>query len=315
MAPAPARLHRDPPRVDRAAARRRHRRATLARRGRRLPSPSRAPIASPAPARRRPGRRGAAAAPAAPARPPRRPPPPEPPATNRAGSYSLARQLGLGVRRIVIDAGHGGHDPGTIGRGGLQEKELVLDVALRLDAPRPAGARGRGGPHPLHGRLHPARGAHRHRELARRRPLPLDPRQREPQRPRARGIETYFLSFARTPTPRTWRPARTRSRPRPSRTCRTSSRRSPSTARSTRAATSPPRSRSAWSRGARSSTRSPTGASTPRRSTSSSAPTCRPSSPRSPSSPTPRTRSGSDPRVPRGAGPQPARGVKTYLEA
>jgi N-acetylmuramoyl-L-alanine amidase len=60
-------------------------------------------------------------------------PAPEPPATNRAGSYSLARQLGLGVRRIVIDAGHGGHDPGTIGRGGLQEKELVLDVALRLE--------------------------------------------------------------------------------------------------------------------------------------------------------------------------------------
>jgi N-acetylmuramoyl-L-alanine amidase len=60
-------------------------------------------------------------------------PAPEPPATNRAGSYSLARQLGLGVRRIVVDAGHGGHDPGTIGHGGLQEKELVLDVALRLE--------------------------------------------------------------------------------------------------------------------------------------------------------------------------------------
>jgi N-acetylmuramoyl-L-alanine amidase len=51
---------------------------------------------------------------------------------NRAGSYSLARQLGLGARKIVIDAGHGGHDPGTLGHGGLQEKDLVLDVALRL---------------------------------------------------------------------------------------------------------------------------------------------------------------------------------------
>src|SRR5206468_2829817 len=61
------------------------------------------------------------------------PPAPQPPQTNRAGSYSLARQLGLGARRIVIDAGHGGHDPGTIGRGGLQEKDLVLDVALRLE--------------------------------------------------------------------------------------------------------------------------------------------------------------------------------------
>ncbi len=58
---------------------------------------------------------------------------PEPPQLNRAGSYSLARQLGLGVKRIVIDAGHGGHDPGTIGPSGLQEKDLVLDVALRLE--------------------------------------------------------------------------------------------------------------------------------------------------------------------------------------
>lgn len=58
---------------------------------------------------------------------------PAPPVANRAGSFSLARQLGLSARRIVIDAGHGGHDPGAIGRGGLQEKDLVLDVALRLE--------------------------------------------------------------------------------------------------------------------------------------------------------------------------------------
>jgi N-acetylmuramoyl-L-alanine amidase len=58
--------------------------------------------------------------------------PPMAPQVNRAGSYSLARQLGLGARKIVIDAGHGGHDPGTLGRGGLQEKDLVLDVAVRL---------------------------------------------------------------------------------------------------------------------------------------------------------------------------------------
>ena len=57
---------------------------------------------------------------------------PEAPQANRTGSYSLARQLGLHARRIVIDAGHGGHDPGTIGRDGLQEKDLVLDVATRL---------------------------------------------------------------------------------------------------------------------------------------------------------------------------------------
>jgi N-acetylmuramoyl-L-alanine amidase len=61
------------------------------------------------------------------------PVPPAAPIANRAGSFSLARQLGLSARRIVIDAGHGGHDPGSIGAGGYQEKDLVLDVALRLE--------------------------------------------------------------------------------------------------------------------------------------------------------------------------------------
>jgi N-acetylmuramoyl-L-alanine amidase len=45
---------------------------------------------------------------------------------------SLARTLGLKIGRIVIDAGHGGHDSGTTGPGGIEEKEVVLDVALRL---------------------------------------------------------------------------------------------------------------------------------------------------------------------------------------
>ncbi len=45
---------------------------------------------------------------------------------------SLMRALGLKVKRIVIDAGHGGHDTGALGPNGLQEKDLVLDVALRL---------------------------------------------------------------------------------------------------------------------------------------------------------------------------------------
>lgn len=51
---------------------------------------------------------------------------------NLAGGLSLARQLGLGVSRIVIDPGHGGHDPGARGRG-ITEAELVLDIALRLE--------------------------------------------------------------------------------------------------------------------------------------------------------------------------------------
>src|SRR5205823_7993026 len=48
------------------------------------------------------------------------------------GDFSLVRALGLKVGKIVVDAGHGGHDTGTIGPNGLMEKDLVLDVALRL---------------------------------------------------------------------------------------------------------------------------------------------------------------------------------------
>jgi N-acetylmuramoyl-L-alanine amidase len=48
------------------------------------------------------------------------------------GANSLTRALGLKVGRIVIDAGHGGHDQGTEGPKGLLEKDLVLDVAMRL---------------------------------------------------------------------------------------------------------------------------------------------------------------------------------------
>ena len=48
------------------------------------------------------------------------------------GETSLVRALGLKINRIVIDAGHGGHDSGTLGAGGLEEKDVVLDVALRL---------------------------------------------------------------------------------------------------------------------------------------------------------------------------------------
>jgi len=45
---------------------------------------------------------------------------------------SMARQLGLGVRTVVIDPGHGGPRPGTIGKSGLQEKEVNLAIALAL---------------------------------------------------------------------------------------------------------------------------------------------------------------------------------------
>lgn len=60
------------------------------------------------------------------------PAPPKPADKNLTGGLSIARQLGLGVSRIVIDPGHGGHDPGAKGPAGT-EAELVLDIALRLE--------------------------------------------------------------------------------------------------------------------------------------------------------------------------------------
>ena len=49
-----------------------------------------------------------------------------------SGDRSLIRALGLKIGRIVIDPGHGGHDTGTIGPNGLEEKDLVLEVGRRL---------------------------------------------------------------------------------------------------------------------------------------------------------------------------------------
>ena len=75
----------------------------------------------------------------APAAAPALPPPPAvdpkvivPAKATNSGTRSLVRSLGLKLSRVVIDAGHGGHDTGTIGPGGYTEKELVLDVASRL---------------------------------------------------------------------------------------------------------------------------------------------------------------------------------------
>ena len=55
---------------------------------------------------------------------------PPPPRSN--GQHSLAQQLGLEARRVVIDPGHGGHDPGTMSKRGLREKDLVLDISRRV---------------------------------------------------------------------------------------------------------------------------------------------------------------------------------------
>jgi N-acetylmuramoyl-L-alanine amidase len=56
----------------------------------------------------------------------------QPAGPTEAGSRTLTRALGLKIGRIVIDPGHGGHDTGTIGPTGLEEKEVVLDVGLKL---------------------------------------------------------------------------------------------------------------------------------------------------------------------------------------
>lgn len=57
--------------------------------------------------------------------------PPQPAQPTKEG-YSMARQLGLGIQRIVIDPGHGGKDPGAIGKSGTMEKIIVLDICQRL---------------------------------------------------------------------------------------------------------------------------------------------------------------------------------------
>jgi N-acetylmuramoyl-L-alanine amidase len=47
-------------------------------------------------------------------------------------STEVQRQARLDIDTIILDPGHGGKDPGALGRTGLMEKEVVLDVALRL---------------------------------------------------------------------------------------------------------------------------------------------------------------------------------------
>jgi N-acetylmuramoyl-L-alanine amidase len=87
-----------------------------------IPASEIEPASTPLPARRAAGAAAVITVPDA----------PMPPAANTRGGFSLSRQLGLGIARIVIDPGHGGHDPGTKIRG-LSEAELVLDVARRLE--------------------------------------------------------------------------------------------------------------------------------------------------------------------------------------
>jgi N-acetylmuramoyl-L-alanine amidase len=138
-----------------------------------------------------PGRRSAAT-PAATS-----PPLPTAPSANIAGRFSLSRQLGLGIARIVIDPGHGGHDPGARVKG-LNEAELVLDVALRLEQ---LLLKQQGIEVVLTRRTDifiplEERTALANREGA---DLFLSIHANASRNPRARGVETYFLNFASNP--------------------------------------------------------------------------------------------------------------------
>ncbi len=124
-------------------------------------------------------------------------PAPEVPNANTAGGFSLSRQLGLGVSRIVIDPGHGGHDPGAQARG-LTEAELTLDVALRLEklllnepGLEVVLTRRTSEYIPLEERT-----AIANREAA---DVFLSIHANASRNAAARGVETYFLSFAATP--------------------------------------------------------------------------------------------------------------------
>lgn len=124
-------------------------------------------------------------------------PPPAVPAANIDGSFSLARQLGLGISRIVIDPGHGGHDPGTRAHG-TSEAAIVLDIALRLERllKKEPGldvvlTRRTDVFIPLEQRT-----AIANREGA---DLFLSIHANASRNTSARGIETYYLSFASSP--------------------------------------------------------------------------------------------------------------------
>jgi N-acetylmuramoyl-L-alanine amidase len=58
-------------------------------------------------------------------------PKPEPPRPAKGPRDSMARQLGLGIRLVAIDAGHGGKDGGAAGNG-LKEKDIVLKASKML---------------------------------------------------------------------------------------------------------------------------------------------------------------------------------------
>lgn len=55
-------------------------------------------------------------------------------ASGAPGKVPLSQQLGLRVKRIVLDAGHGGKDTGAIGKKGTKEKDVTLAIAKSVRA-------------------------------------------------------------------------------------------------------------------------------------------------------------------------------------
>jgi N-acetylmuramoyl-L-alanine amidase len=114
------------------------------------------------------------------------------------GGRSLTRALGLKIGKIVIDAGHGGHDTGTIGPNGLLEKDLVLDVAKRLGRLLET----RLGAEVIYTRRDDTfvpletRTAIANRERA---DLFISIHANSSHDPDARGVETYYLNFTSSP--------------------------------------------------------------------------------------------------------------------
>jgi N-acetylmuramoyl-L-alanine amidase len=114
------------------------------------------------------------------------------------GDRSLIRALGLKIGKIVIDAGHGGHDTGTIGPHGLEEKDLVLEVARRLGKMLET----RLGAEVVYTRRDDTfipletRTAIANRERA---DLFISVHANSSNDPEARGVETYYLNFTSSP--------------------------------------------------------------------------------------------------------------------
>jgi len=115
-----------------------------------------------------------------------------------SGDRSLIRALGLKIGKIVIDPGHGGHDTGTIGPNGLQEKDLVLDVSQRLGKLLVT----RLGAEVIYTRQDDTfipletRTAIANQEGA---DLFVSVHANSSQDPDARGVETYYLNFTSSP--------------------------------------------------------------------------------------------------------------------